>query len=99
AVPASPSPPEAVVSRLAEYTRGAEGAGARLVAALDGLARDGYISHGVGAEEPPSRSGHSAERVARLFTDARMIGDAEQYAVAAAIMARQLGFPARVVIG
>jgi hypothetical protein len=28
-----------------------------------------------------------------------MIGDAEQYAVAAALMARQLGFPARVVFG
>ena len=28
-----------------------------------------------------------------------MIGDAEQYAVAAAIMVRQLGFPVRVVFG
>jgi len=34
-----------------------------------------------------------------LLSDQRMIGDAEQYAVTAAIMARELGFPARVVFG
>ena len=28
-----------------------------------------------------------------------MLGDGEQYAVAAALMARRIGFPARVVVG
>ncbi|TBN56339.1 transglutaminase domain-containing protein [Glaciihabitans arcticus] len=84
---------------LSEYTTGVEGAGRRLVAMLDGLRLNGYISHGINEEDPPSRSGHSADRVTQLLTDQRMIGDAEQYAVTAALMARQLGFPARVVFG
>jgi hypothetical protein len=66
---------------------------------LAGLAADGYVSHGVGVDEPASRSGHSADRVAELFTEPRMIGDGEQYAVAASIMANGLGFPSRVVLG
>ena len=65
----------------------------------DILKAEGYISHGVGDDEPASRSGHSADRITELLTDQRMIGDAEQYAVTAALMARQLGFPARVVFG
>jgi hypothetical protein len=66
---------------------------------LDGLAADGYISHGVADDEPPSRSGHAADRIAELLSSPRMIGDGEQYAVAAALMATDLGFPARVVLG
>lgn len=81
------------------YTAGVEGQGNRLVAMLAGLARDGYISHGVGEDEPASRSGHSADRISQLLTNQRMIGDAEQYAVTAALMAHELGFPARVVLG
>jgi hypothetical protein len=57
------------------------------------------VSHGVDPDEPISRSGHSADRITQLLTEQRMIGDGEQYAVAAAIMARVLGFPARVVFG
>jgi hypothetical protein len=59
------------------YTAGVDGQGARLVAALAGLRRDGYVSHGVGADEVPSRSGHSADRISELLTDQRMIGDGE----------------------
>jgi hypothetical protein len=66
---------------------------------LAGLATDGYISHGIGEDEPASRSGHAADRIAELVSSPRMIGDAEQYAVAAALMADDLGFPSRVVIG
>ena len=66
---------------------------------LDGLKKEGYISHGLDPDQPASRSGHAADRITELFTDPRMIGDAEQYSVAAALMARQLGFPARVVFG
>jgi transglutaminase-like putative cysteine protease len=84
---------------LDEYTLNATRRGAKLVAMLDGLKRDGYISHGILETEPPSRSGHSADRINQLLTDQRMIGDAEQYAVTAAIMAQRLGFPSRVVFG
>lgn len=91
--------PTELAGALERYTGGVDGQGAQLLAVIDGLRSDGYISHGVGADEPPSRSGHSADRITQLLTDQRMIGDAEQYAVAAAIMARQLGFPARVVFG
>ncbi|MEQ1736318.1 MAG: transglutaminase-like domain-containing protein [Rhodoglobus sp.] len=98
-VPTPHGVPAELTEKLDEYTRGIEGAGLRLVAMLAGLANDGYISHGVTADEPASRSGHAADRLRELVTAPRMIGDAEQYAVAAALMADQLGFPARVVLG
>ena len=91
--------PEELTAVLDGYVSGIESPGDRLVAMLDGLREDGYISHGVRDDEPPSRSGHAADRIAQLFSDPQMIGDAEQYAVAAALMARSLGFPARVVFG
>jgi len=98
-VPRPRSVPPELSARLDEYTRTVTSPGARLQAMIDGLGRDGYISHGVGTNEPPSRSGHASDRIAQLFTEPRMIGDAEQYAVAAALMAGELGFPARVVFG
>jgi hypothetical protein len=63
----------------------------------------------------PSRAGHSTDRIGALFTalldkqnevggtdDAQLVaaaGDDEQFAVAGALIADQLGFPARVVLG
>lgn len=91
--------PAELATVLERYTNGVDGQGPRLLAMLEGLRSEGYISHGLDEEEPPSRSGHSADRITQLLSDQRMIGDAEQYAVTAAIMARQLGFPARVVFG
>jgi hypothetical protein len=73
--------------------------GVRLAAALAGLASSGYVSHGIKEGEPFSRSGHGADRLAQLFTAVPMLGDSEQYAVAAALLADRLGFPARVVVG
>ncbi|MBW8871160.1 MAG: transglutaminase domain-containing protein, partial [Leifsonia sp.] len=91
--------PDELQSVLQKYTAGVSGAGPKLAAALRGLAQDGYISHGIGPNEPASRSGHGADRITELLTDVPMLGDQEQYAVTAALMARQLGFPARVVVG
>lgn len=99
AVPAPRLIPDALTARLEEYVRGIESPGERLQAMLDGLAQDGYLSHGVGADEAASRSGHGADRLVQLMTDPIMIGDGEQYAAAAALMAIELGFPARVVFG
>lgn len=63
----------------------------------------------------PSRAGHSTDRIGALFSalldkqnevggtdDAQLVaaaGDDEQFAVAGALIADQLGFPARVVLG
>jgi transglutaminase-like putative cysteine protease len=91
--------PDELALYLEEKVRSLTDPGQRLAAMLDALRTDGYISHGLGDDEPPSRSGHGADRLAELVTAPRMIGDAEQYAVAAALMARQVGFPARVVFG
>lgn len=98
-VPAPAVIPDELQTTLQKYTAGVTGAGPRLAAALRGLAKDGYISHGIGDDEPASRSGHGADRITELLTDVPMVGDQEQYAVTAALMARQLGFPARVVVG
>ncbi|MFF1634351.1 transglutaminase family protein [Leifsonia sp. NPDC058248] len=91
--------PDELQQTLQKYTAGATGPGAKLAAALRGIAADGYISHGIAPDEPPSRSGHGADRITELLTAIPMLGDQEQYAVTAALMARQLGFPARVVVG
>lgn len=98
-LPSTTSVPDELATTLEGYVAGVAGPGKRLVAMLEGLRRDGYVSHGVGASEPASRSGHAADRITELLTAQRMIGDQEQYAVTAALMARQLGFPARVVFG
>jgi len=68
-----------------------------------------------GYQFQPSASGHSLARIDALFgrllereTDPRAaasgnyvaaVGDDEQFAVAVALLARELGFPARVVVG
>jgi hypothetical protein len=91
--------PDSLLTTLDGYVNGVSGAGARLAAMVTGLKENGYVSHGVSPDEPFSRSGHAADRITQLLTDQRMIGDEEQYAVTAALMARQLGFPARVVFG
>ena len=44
-------------------------------------------------------AGHGADRITELFERNQMIGDQEQYASAFALMARSLGYPARVVMG
>ena len=46
-----------------------------------------------------SLAGHGADRMEALFSGSVMVGDAEQYASAMALMARSLGYPARVVMG
>jgi hypothetical protein len=95
----TPGPlPQQLSAVLDGYTAVAATPGAKLAAMIAGLKANGHISHGL-ADEPPSRSGHSTDRIATLLSDQRMIGDAEQFSVTAALMAHQLGFPARVVFG
>jgi len=91
--------PDELSNTLDRYVHDITSPGKRLAAMIDALKTNGYLSHGVAPDEPPSRSGHAADRITQLLTDQRMIGDQEQYAVTAALMARELGFPARVVFG
>ncbi|TFB47616.1 transglutaminase-like domain-containing protein [Cryobacterium tagatosivorans] len=91
--------PDGIAQALDGYVRAGDPPGVQLQSMLAGLRADGYISHGVKADEPASRSGHGADRITQLFGDRPMLGDEEQYAVAAALMARKLGFPSRVVVG
>lgn len=99
AVPGIDVMPEALGEWLATTIAGVEGAGAQLDAVLAALRDEAYLSHGVDPDEPPSRSGHSVDRLNALVTERPMVGDAEQYAAAVALMARELGFPSRVVLG
>lgn len=62
------------------------------------LSASGFFSHGLEGQAP-SRSGHGQERIAALMSADQMVGDDEQYAVAFALMAHELGIPARVVMG
>jgi len=90
--------PAGVQAYLTSHSEASAEPGERLVAVLGSLLQNGYVSHG-GQNEPASRSGHSAQRITSLLTDKLMVGDAEQYSVAAALLAQQVGFPARVAVG
>ncbi|GAB3616174.1 transglutaminase domain-containing protein [Okibacterium endophyticum] len=98
-LPTFEEPPAEMLDQLEVWTGDVDGAGEKLVAMIEALRAEGYISHGVSDDEPVSRSGHGSDRLSELFTEKPMLGDQEQYAVAAALMARELGFPARVVMG
>ncbi|BDZ39634.1 transglutaminase-like domain-containing protein [Microbacterium suwonense] len=66
--------------------------------ALEQVFQSGAFSDGL-ENQAPSRSGHSIGRLDQLLGAQEMIGDDEQYAVAMALAATQLGIPARVVMG
>ncbi|MGO2660674.1 transglutaminase-like domain-containing protein [Mycetocola reblochoni] len=89
--------PEALVDAAARSWDATQSPGARLQSALDYL-HAGYVSHS-DEGEVFSRSGHSAGRLDLLATEEPMLGDAEQYAAAFAVLARELGYPSRVVLG
>jgi transglutaminase-like putative cysteine protease len=83
--------------------RGAATGGAKALA-LEQFLQDGYYSDGQagaleGAAQVESLAGHGADRIAQLLTSQPMVGNAEQYASAMALMARAVGLPARVVMG
>ncbi len=69
---------------------------------LLGIARllrtTGAYSDG-GPGETQYLPGHGAGRLNQFLTDTELVGDDEQYAAAFALIANDLGFPARVVVG
>lgn len=64
----------------------------------DELTANGVFSDGLDGELP-SPAGHGAGRILRLLGQERWVGDDEQFAVAAALMIRTLGYSSRVVMG
>jgi hypothetical protein len=98
-VPGIVAVPEALREWIDEVAGDLETPGARLDTALRVLREVGYLSHGVTEDEAPSRPGHSIGRLEDFLGSSPVVGDAEQYAAAAALIARELGFPSRVVLG
>jgi len=92
--------PDAVAVTAADIARDA-GSPVEIARALtDWLSQEGYFSHGnTDAGDAPSMSGHGADRITALLAGDLMVGDGEQYAAALALLAREMGLPARVVLG
>lgn len=102
AVELPPVEPIQILSSTAtEVTQGAKTPFEKLRALETWMLDNGYLSHGgkKGTTDAPSPAGHGADRMVRMFSGAYVVGDAEQYASAFAIMARSLGMPSRVVMG
>jgi transglutaminase-like putative cysteine protease len=92
--------PDTVVAAASDAVRDAETPVAVARALEQSLSEGGFFSHGLTDRgDYPSLSGHGADRVASLLGGDLMVGDDEQYASAMALMAREMGLPARVVMG
>ena len=97
ALPVAQNVPEIIPQKAAELAGdGARTPMAQALAIEEALHTKGYYSNG---SDGKSRAGHTAERIGSMLSAPVMIGDDEQYAVAMALMARQFGMPARVVMG
>ncbi|HEX6366290.1 MAG TPA: transglutaminase-like domain-containing protein, partial [Agromyces sp.] len=98
-MPAVANVPDVVAAKAEEYAGEAATPIEQLRAIERALKTGGFLSHGLASDSVPSRAGHGADRLIELFTRSQMVGDEEQYAAAMALMARHLGYPARVVMG
>lgn len=90
--------PQGLLAKAAQFAGEETDPATKLFQIRDALQASGVLSSGLDGEVP-SRPGHSAERVDTLVEEEKMVGDDEQFAVALALMARQVGIPARVVMG
>lgn len=99
AMPAVENLPDVVAAKADEYVGESVSPIEQLRAIETALKTNGFLSHGLASDTVPSRAGHGADRIIELFTRTQMVGDEEQYASAMALMARHLGYPARVVMG
>jgi transglutaminase-like putative cysteine protease len=99
-LPEAQAVPDTVVAAASDAVRDAETPVAVARALEQSLSEGGFFSHGLTDRgDYPSLSGHGADRVASLLGGDLMVGDDEQYASAMALMAREMGLPARVVMG
>ncbi len=97
--PPMSSVPSIVSGKAEEYAGDAQSPLLVLRAIEHALKDEGFLSHGSGSDSAPSLAGHGADRLTVMFEKSVIIGDQEQYAAAFALMARELGYPARVVMG
>ncbi len=97
-LPAPARVPQSVAS-VANTFVGNASTGADKVGRLrEALSTGGVFSDGLDGQLT-SRAGHGTDRIDTLLSGTQMVGDDEQFAVAMTLMARQLGIPARVVMG
>ncbi len=90
--------PASLASAAATLTDGKETAFDKVDAIRAALVDRGLFSHG-GNSALRSPSGHGYDRLQRLLSDKKMVGDQEQFAPTMALMVQSLGIPARVVLG
>ncbi|PUB30146.1 transglutaminase superfamily protein [Promicromonospora sp. AC04] len=90
--------PPGLPAKAMQFTGDETDPATKLFQIRDSLQANGVLSSGL-ENQAPSRPGHSAERIDTLVQQEDPIGDDEQFAVALALMARQAGIPARVVMG
>lgn len=90
--------PPGLPAKAAQFAGEETDPATKLFLIRDLLQASGHLSSGLDGQNP-SRPGHSAERIDTLVAEEEMVGDDEQFAVALALMARQAGIPARVVMG
>lgn len=86
-----------VAARGQELSQSADAPFEKVLAIEEALASTGSLSHGTSAGGQPSVAGHNLYRLDQLMV--QLVGDDEQYAAATALMADELGFPVRVVMG
>ena len=98
-LPPVQSVPDVVTAKAQEWAGTATSPAAQLEAIRQAIVTQGYLSHGRASDSAPSRAGHGADRMSELLERPQMVGDEEQYASLFALMARSLGYPARVVMG
>lgn len=98
ALPKQSNVPEELTSLAAETVSSAESPIEKVRALETFLSEGGFFSHGLEGEVL-SRAGHTSERITTFIGGDQMIGDDEQYAVAMALLAGELGIPVRVVMG
>ncbi|HEY1486876.1 MAG TPA: transglutaminase-like domain-containing protein, partial [Micromonosporaceae bacterium] len=85
-------------THIATWDAGAVGLTAQLKAVADYLRNHGAYSDG-GANESQYLPGHSLGRLSSFVNGPQPVGDDEQYAAVYALVANDLGIPARVVFG
>lgn len=90
--------PDIVAQKANQITEKADAGYPKLKALVDYFRLYGKYTTGV-APSVVALPGHSAARITSFLSGKELVGNDEQYAVAAALMARSLGIPARVVMG
>lgn len=99
ALPPVENVPELIGSIATKYVGKAASPIDKLRSIEAAFRKNGVLSHDTAADPVRSRAGHGADRMKLLLSQTPMVGDQEQYASAFALMARSLGYPARVVMG